>query len=70
MRQVPFEVLMHAEDALAYSNQALAMLEIWMDSLGEGNEHESNCVSAIFSLVHESKDRLQKAREAYSEKRA
>jgi hypothetical protein len=32
MRQVPFEVLMHAEDALAYSNQALAMLEIWMDS--------------------------------------
>ncbi len=50
MRQVPFEVLMHAEDALAYSNQALAMLEIWMDSLGEGDEHESNCVSAIFSL--------------------
>ena len=39
MRQVPFEVLMHAEDALAYSNQALAMLEIWMDSLGEGDEH-------------------------------
>lgn len=53
MRQVPFEVLMHAEDALAYSNQALAMLEIWMDSLGEGDEHESNCVAAIFSLVHE-----------------
>lgn len=48
MRQVPFEVLMHAEDALAYSNQALAMLEIWMDSLGEGDEHESNCVAAIF----------------------
>ncbi|WP_154905535.1 hypothetical protein [Klebsiella michiganensis] len=70
MRQVPFEVLMHAEDALAYSNQALAMLEIWMDSLGEGDEHKYNCVAAIFSLVHESKDRLQKAQEAYSEKRA
>jgi len=68
MRQVPSEVLMHAEDALAYSNQALAMLEIWMDSLGEGDERESNCVAAIFSLVHESKDRLQKAREAYSAK--
>ncbi|MBP1521663.1 hypothetical protein IVW58_11365 [Salmonella enterica subsp. enterica serovar Worthington] len=49
MRQVPFEVLMHAENALAYSNQALAMLEVWMESLGEGDEHESNCVAAIHS---------------------
>ncbi|EAX9770400.1 TPA: hypothetical protein ACG099_003833 [Salmonella enterica subsp. enterica serovar Meleagridis] len=68
MRQVPFEVLMHAENALAYSNQALAMLEVWMDSLGEGDEHESNCVAAIHSLVHESKAYLQKATEVQSAK--
>ncbi|HHA2172154.1 TPA: hypothetical protein ACOECC_000643 [Enterobacter bugandensis] len=68
MRQVPFEVLMHAENALAYSNQALAMLEVWMDSLGEGDEHESNCVAAIRSLVHESKAYLQKATEVQSAK--
>lgn len=68
MRQVPFEVLMNAENALAYSNQALAMLEIWMDSLGEGDEHESNCVAAIHSLVHKSKAYLQKATEVQSAK--
>lgn len=67
-RTVPFEVLMHAENALAYSNQALAMLEVWMDSLGEGDEHESNCVAAIRSLVHESKAYLQKATEVQSAK--
>lgn len=68
MRQVPFEVLMHAENALAYINQALAMLEVWMDSLGEGDEHESNCVAAIHSLAHESKAYLQKATEVQSAK--
>lgn len=68
MRQVPFEVLMHAENALAYSNQALAMLEVWMESLGEGDEHESNCVAAIHSPVHESKAYLQKATEVQSAK--
>ncbi|ELN2578456.1 hypothetical protein RY966_004230 [Enterobacter kobei] len=61
MRQVPFEVLLQAENALTYSNQALAILEIWMESLGEGDEHECNCVAAIQSLVYKSKEHLQKA---------
>lgn len=65
MKRVPFEVLMHAENALIFNNRALAMLEVWMDSLGVGDEHESNCVGAIFSLVLESKEHLQKAQDAF-----
>ena len=61
MDKQTLEVVTHAENALAYGNQALAVLDVWMDGLGEGDEHESNCVAAIHSLVHESKEYLQKA---------
>ncbi|MCY2371658.1 hypothetical protein OXA69_22945 [Klebsiella pneumoniae] len=72
MRQVPFEVLMHAENALSESKGAYEVLSMWLDSIPEGDEfHGEACkVSAIMSLLHKSIGELVKAREAYSEKRA
>jgi hypothetical protein len=53
MRQVPFEVLMHAEDALAYSNQALSVLSMWIDSIPDGDEHrEELCVRHYVSCIN------------------
>lgn len=62
------EVVTHAENALAYSNQALAVLDMWMDSLGRGDEYESNRVAAIHTLVHEVMTHLNKATEVQSAK--
>lgn len=72
MRQVPFEVLMHAENALSESECAMSVLSMWIDSIPDGEEHreEACCVRAIMSLLHKSIGELVKAREAYSEKRA
>ena len=33
MHKETFEVVTHAENALAYSNQAIAVLNMWMDTL-------------------------------------
>ena len=33
MRQVPFEVLMHAENALSESEYAMSVLSMWIDSI-------------------------------------
>lgn len=75
-RTVPFEVLMHAENALSESECAMSVLSMWIDSIPDGEEHreehrEEACrVGAIMSLLHKSIGELVKAREAYSEKRA
>ncbi|HBS0549692.1 TPA: hypothetical protein MDF34_004928 [Klebsiella pneumoniae] len=71
-RTVPFEVLMHAENALSESECAMSVLSMWIDSIPDGEEHrEEACrVGAIMSLLHNSIGELVKAREAYSEKRA
>ena len=53
MRQVPFEVLMHAENALSESECAMSVLSMWIDSIPDGEEHrEEACrVGAIMSLL-------------------
>ncbi|ECG1137196.1 hypothetical protein AG28_25755 [Salmonella enterica subsp. enterica] len=70
MRQVPFEVLMHADNALSESEGAYEVLTMWLDSIPDGEEfHGEACkVSAIMSLLHKSIGELVKAREAYSAK--
>lgn len=70
MRQVPFEVLTHAENALSESECAMSVLSMWIDSIPDGEEfHGEACkVSAIMSLLHKSIGELVKAREAYSAK--
>lgn len=72
MRQVPFEVLMHAENALSAGESAMAVLSMWIDSIpGEDEYRTEACwVSAVLSLVHDAVNELVKAREAYSEERA
>ncbi|XWJ92922.1 hypothetical protein ACRARH_12410 [Phytobacter ursingii] len=72
MRQVPFEVLMHAENALSAGESAMAVLSMWIDSIpGEDEYRTEACrVSVVLTLVHDAVNELVKAREAYSEKRA
>jgi hypothetical protein len=61
MKLSTFDIVTHAENALAYSNQAKAVLEMWMDSLGSGDDYEANRVAAVHSLVHEALAYLNKA---------
>lgn len=70
MRQVPFDVLMHAESALNASEDAMAVLSMWIDSIPNGDEYHSEAcrVSAVMSLLHNAIGELVKAREAYGEK--
>ncbi|EMM2423684.1 hypothetical protein [Klebsiella pneumoniae] len=70
MRQVPFDVLIHAENALSASEDAMAVLAIWIDSIPNGDEYHSEAcrVSAVMSLLHNGITELVKAREAYSAK--
>ncbi|HDT6073897.1 TPA: hypothetical protein QHC32_003768 [Enterobacter roggenkampii] len=67
MRQVPFEVLMHAENALSESECAMSVLSMWIDSIPNGEEHreEARRVGAIMSLLNKSIGELIKARDAY-----
>ncbi|HIG8607851.1 TPA: hypothetical protein ACYENA_002795 [Klebsiella pneumoniae] len=70
MRQVPFDVLIHAENALSASEDAMAVLAIWIDSIPNGDEYHSEAcrVSAVMSLLHNGITELVKVREAYSAK--
>ncbi|HDE2897118.1 TPA: hypothetical protein PCH43_001153 [Klebsiella pneumoniae] len=70
MRQVPFDVLVHAENALGSSEEAMAVLSMWIDSIPNGDEyHTEACrVSAVMSLLHNAIGELVKAREVYGEK--
>lgn len=72
MRQVPFDVLMHAENALSESECAMAVLSMWIDSIPNGAEHhdEARKVGEVMSLLHKSIGELVKAQEAYSAKSA
>lgn len=70
MRQVPFEVLNHAENALSDTESAMAVLNLWIDSIPNGDEfHGEACrVSAVMSLLHSAVSELMKAREAFDAK--
>lgn len=63
MHKETFEVVTHAENALAYGNQAIAILDMWMDTLTVNDSYEANRVAAVHSLVHEALSHLQKATE-------
>lgn len=63
MKLSTFEAVTHAENALACSNQALAVLDLWMDSLKADDEAECNRVAAVHSLVHQALEHLHKAAE-------
>ena len=63
MHKETFEVVTHAESALAYSNQAIAVLDMWMDTLTINDNYEANRVAAVHSLMREALSHLQKATE-------
>lgn len=48
MRQVPFEVLMHAENALSESECAMSVLSMWIDSIPDGNEHRESALKQLW----------------------
>lgn len=61
MKRNIFEVITDAEHAMGYTRQALAVLDLWMDSLGIEDDDEGNRVAAVHSLVWESLTYLKKA---------
>lgn len=63
MHKETFEVVAHAENALAYGNQAIAVLNMWLESLRVTEDEEANRVAAVHTLVHEALLHLQKATE-------
>ncbi len=70
MRQVPFDVLHHAENALNANEDAMAVLNLWLDSLPNGDEfkREACLVSAVMSLLNNGINELVKARDSYTTK--
>lgn len=70
MRQDCFDVVNHAENALNSSEEAMAVLSMWIDSIPNGDEYHSEAcrVRAVMSLLHNAIGELVQAREAYSEK--
>ncbi|EUM64152.1 MULTISPECIES: hypothetical protein [Enterobacter cloacae complex] len=67
MKQIPFEVLLHAESALNSSEEAMAVLSMWIDSIpNDAERHAEACkVSAVMSLLHDGIIELVKVRDAY-----
>lgn len=63
MREATIEVITHAGKALDYSNQALAILDMWVDVLTPDNEMERRRVAAVDTLLREAVSYLEKARE-------
>ncbi|MEC4756079.1 hypothetical protein [Klebsiella pneumoniae] len=61
MKRDVFEVITDAEHAIGYSNQALAVLDLWLDSVGIEDDTEANRIAAVHSLVRESLTWLKKA---------
>ncbi len=61
MKRDVFEVITDAEHAIGYSNQALAVLDLWLDSVGIEDDTEANRIAAVRSLVCESLTWLKKA---------
>lgn len=61
MKRDIFEVITDAEHAIGYTNQALAVLDLWLDSMGIEDDTEANRIAAVHCLVHESLTWLKKA---------
>ncbi|HBR0858364.1 TPA: hypothetical protein L9H95_000951 [Klebsiella pneumoniae] len=61
MKRDVFEVITDAEHAIGYSNQALAVLDLWLDSVGIEDDTEANRIAAVHGLVCESLTWLKKA---------
>ncbi|MCF6710250.1 hypothetical protein [Raoultella ornithinolytica] len=61
MKRDVFNVIMDAENAMSYTRQALAVLDLWMDSMGSEDDTEANRIAAVHSLVWESLTYLKKA---------
>lgn len=61
MKRDVFEVITDAEHAIGYSNQALAVLDLWLDSVGIEDDTEANRIAAVHSLVCESLTWFKKA---------
>ncbi|ASA50335.1 hypothetical protein S046_15300 [Salmonella enterica subsp. enterica serovar Give] len=52
-----------ASQALEYSCQALAVLDMWLDTLGRDDEMEKCRVAAVHSLLSQASEYLVKVRE-------
>ncbi|MCI7874772.1 hypothetical protein [Klebsiella pneumoniae] len=61
MKRDVFEVITDAEHAIGYTNQALVVLDLWLDSMGIEDDTEANRIAAVHSLVHESLTWLKKS---------
>ncbi|MDP1197375.1 hypothetical protein [Klebsiella pneumoniae] len=61
MKRDVLEVITDAEHAIGYSNQALAVLDLWLDSVGIEDDTEANRIAAVHSLVCEYLTWLKKA---------
>ncbi|HCA9948958.1 MAG: hypothetical protein E7D73_23175 [Klebsiella sp.] len=61
MERDVFDVITDAEHAIDYTNQALAVLDLWLDSMGIEDDTEASRIAAVRSLVHESLTWLKKA---------
>ena len=55
------EVITDVERAIGYTRQGLAVLDLWLDSMGVDDDTEANRIAAVHSLVHESLTYLKKA---------
>ncbi|MEI9626156.1 hypothetical protein [Phytobacter diazotrophicus] len=64
-KSIPFDVLMHAENALSASESAMEVLNMWIDAIPCGDEYHSEAcrVSAVMSLLNIGIKELVKARE-------
>ncbi|MEH5014621.1 hypothetical protein [Phytobacter diazotrophicus] len=70
MRLDCFDVVNHAENALNSSEEAMAVLSMWIDSIPNGDEYHSEAcrVSAVMTLLSNAVSELAKAMEVYGEK--
>lgn len=55
------EVVTDVERAIGFTRQGLAVLELWLDSMGIEDDIEANRIAAVPSLVHDSLTCLKKA---------
>ncbi|HIB1548813.1 TPA: hypothetical protein ACWV6M_005378, partial [Salmonella enterica subsp. enterica serovar Muenchen] len=62
MHKASVEVITHAGQALDYSNQALAILDMWVDVLTPDDEMERRLVAAVDTLLREAVSYLEKVR--------
>ncbi|HHG9472020.1 TPA: hypothetical protein ACPY0H_005018 [Klebsiella pneumoniae] len=55
------EVITDVEHTIGYTRQGLAVLDLWLDSMGIEDDTEVNRIAAVHSLVRESLTYLKKA---------